>query len=299
MRFQMRQPASHVIPFPASIMTVSIRHQQINSALNARLHEEFTREGYWLHLENKFHWTLTTRNLIAWDLFHTLLNNQLHRPHQQLIKHSVGWLPTGSEVHRHNPLEEHRCPHCKTVFENNAHLLRCPHPDRASKMHQFLSITMNNFYHTSNTAQPIRDLISQSLLQWFRNPAIAHRFPRTHPLCRASTQQQAIGWQHFMHGRIATAIIDYQEQYHRDRDSPANDTGQAWAKKLIHKLRGHFHEVWQFRCDERHKLDQSKVSKQHTFRVHGRVRACYAALPDLPIAIRSHHYFTKKRLTYN
>jgi hypothetical protein len=269
MLFEMRQPASHVIPFPASIVNVSVGKQQINSALNTLLHEELTREGCWQCLESKFHWTPTTRKLIAWDLFRKLPNNQHHKPHQQLIKRSVGWLPTGCEVHRHDSLEEHRCPHCKTEPEKNAHLLRCPHPDRVSKRNQFLSTTMNNFQHTSNTAQPIRELISQSLLQWFRNPAIAHRFSCTHPLFRASTHQQAIGWQHFLHGRMATAIIEHQEKCCRDRDSPANDTGQAWAKKLIHKLWGHFHEVWQFRCDERHKPDQSKVSKQRTFRVHG------------------------------
>ena len=118
------------------------------------------------------------------------------------------------------------------------------------------------FYHTSNTAQPIRELISQNLIQWFRNPAIAHRFPRNHPLFRASTHQQAIGWQHFLHERIATDIINYQEKYYRDRDNPATDTGNAWATKLIHKLWEHFHAVWKFRCEERHKLDTHRVSKQ-------------------------------------
>jgi hypothetical protein len=151
---------------------------------------------------------------------------------------------------------------------------------------------MNNFYHTSNTAQPIRELISQNLLQWFRNPSVHHKLPRNHPLFQASIQQQAIGWQHFLRGRIATTIIEYQEQYYRDRESDANHTGQAWAKKLIRKLWGHFHDVWKVRCDERHKLDKNKVSKQHTHRVHGRARACYAALPEMPLAIRSHHYFT-------
>jgi hypothetical protein len=58
--------------------------------------------------------------------------------------------------------------------------------------------------------------------------------------------QQAIRWQHFLHGPTATAVIKHQEKHCRDRESPANDTGQAWAKKLIHKLCGHFHEVWQF-----------------------------------------------------
>jgi hypothetical protein len=122
--------------------------------------------------------------------------------------------------------------------------------------------------------------------------AYPKRFPRTYPLFRASIQQQAIGWQHFLKGRIATSIIDYQEQYYRAREHPT-DTGQAWAKKLIQQLWGHFFDIWKFRCDERHRLDTSKVSKQHAHRVHGRVRACYASLPNIPMTIRSLHYFTK------
>ena len=35
---------------------------------------------------------------------------------------------------------------------------------------------------------------------------------------RAATHQHAIGWQHFLRGRIANSIIEYQEKYHRDRE---------------------------------------------------------------------------------
>ena len=292
MRFQMRQPAHTVIPFPASTVNIYIRNQVITSSLNTRLHEELTCADYWDYLESKYNWTTATRKLIAWEIFHKLLSRQLNKPHQQLLKYSIDWLPTGHEVHRHNPLEEHRCPHCKTVYEKNAHLLRCPHPIRLAQRTRFLSVTLHNFFHTSNTAQPIRELISKSLLQWFRDPTSNLRFPRTHSMHRAATHQQAIGWQHFLRGRIATSIIDFQETYHRDREHDDKHTGHAWAKKLINTLWGHFHAVWKLRCDERHKLDTDNVSKQHTFRVHGRARACYAALPDMPLAIRSHHYFT-------
>jgi hypothetical protein len=132
MRFQMQGPASSVVPFPASIVNTCIQHQLMHSSLNSLLHEELTQADYWTYLEEKFHWTTTTRQLIDWNLYHKLLNNQPHKHHQQLIKYSVEWLPTGYEVHRNNVLEEHRCPHCKTVFERNAHLLRCPHPERAA-----------------------------------------------------------------------------------------------------------------------------------------------------------------------
>jgi hypothetical protein len=92
MQFQMTKPASHVILFTASIVNVYVRQQLINSLLNSILHKEFTPNGYWEYLEEKFQWTPTTRKLIAWTLFHTLLNNQPHKQHQQLIKYSVDWL---------------------------------------------------------------------------------------------------------------------------------------------------------------------------------------------------------------
>ena len=68
-----------------------------------------------------------------------------------------------------------------------------PTPTRLAQGTQFLSVTLHNFFHTSNTAQPIRELISTSLLQWFRDPTSNLRSPHTHSMHRAATHQQAIG----------------------------------------------------------------------------------------------------------
>ena len=83
-------------------------------------------------------------------------------------------------------------------------------------------------------------------------------------MSRASAHQQAIRWQHFLQCPIANTNIDNQEQYYRDRESHLRHTGQARAKKLMHKLLwGLFHGVWKLCCDEHHQLSTSKVSKTH------------------------------------
>jgi hypothetical protein len=107
MRFKIPSPATHVIPFPASVANVHVRQQLISSSLNTLLHAERTRTGCWKHSQEKFNWTPTTRKLIAWDICHKHLNDQPNKQHQQLIKHSVEWLPTGYKTHQHNPLEDH------------------------------------------------------------------------------------------------------------------------------------------------------------------------------------------------
>ena len=161
---------------------------------------------------------------------------------------------------------------------------------------RFLTVHLNNFYHRSNTAQPIRSLISQSIIQWFHQPESPHRRPRNDPLFRESKHQADIGWQNFLRGHIATSIIDYQEAYFRARERPEEETGQLWAGKLIVTLWSYFFDIWKLRCDKRHELDKDNVSKQHTFRLHARARAVYTSIPNLPAAIRSLHWFD---LTYD
>jgi hypothetical protein len=143
----------------------------------------------------------------------------------------------------------------------------------------------------SNTAQPLYELISQNLIQWFQNPHQPHEMAPTHPLKQASLEQQAIGWQHFLWGRIATSIIQYQEEYYRARECPVTDTDQAWAKKLIKTLWAHFLTVWKLQCDKHPALDTNRVSTQHTHWVHTRARTIYAALNQLPASTRLSHFF--------
>jgi hypothetical protein len=291
MRHEMNEPASQVILFPASPVSVYIQYQLISSSLDTRLHEMFTIDDYWVYLQDKYHWTEPTRKLIAWELFHKMLKKQPALQHKQLMKYVNSWLPTGHYNHRHDKLEDHRCPHCYTVHEKDQHLLRCPHPSREAKRQHFLTVSLNNFFHTSNTAQPLRSLISQNIIQWLRHPNRPLPNPRNNPLHREAKHQQAIGWQHFLQGRIAQSILDYQEKYYRDRERDETDTGESWAKRLISKLWAHFFEVWKIRCDKRHELDENRVSIQHTARVHARTRAIYAVLDQLPAETRSSHYF--------
>jgi hypothetical protein len=148
---------------------------------------------FWKCIEQKCQWTATTRKLMSWPIFFAALKKQTTTlKHQQLLKHFHGWLPTGHEVHRHNNPEDHRCPHCRRVHEKNPHILRCPHPDRHALQTRFLTVHLNNFYHRSDTAQPIRRLISQSLIQWFNQPGTPHRRPRGDPLRSGGTRARAV-----------------------------------------------------------------------------------------------------------
>jgi hypothetical protein len=290
----MTQPADMVIHFPTSVVNIYIRNQHISASLQTVLANQYNSDNYWAYIETKFQWTTQTRKLIEWDIYHTTLKAQPTLQHKQLLKYISNWLPTGREMHRNDENEDHRCPHCHTIQETNQHILRCPHPERRVKREHFLRVTLNILYHKSNTTQPLRELISQNLLQWFQSPTRPHHVGRTHPLYHASIEQQRIGWQQFLRGHIAESLVNYQEQYYRERERPATETGEKWAKKMIQQVWAHFLDVWKLRCAKRHEIDKNRVSRQHTHKVQARTHAIYAVLHQLPGATRSSHYFDKE-----
>jgi hypothetical protein len=232
MRHSMSVPANQVIAFPSSWVNVCLNNQHISSSLDRHLHEAHTMTRFWKCIEQKYQWTATTRKLISLPIFFATLKKQTTLKHQQLLKYFYGWLPKGHEVHRHNNLEDHRCPHCRTVHEKNPHILRCPHPDRHALQTRFLTVHLNNFYHRSNTAQPIRMLISQSLMQWFNQPGTPHRRPRSDPLHHASQHQVAIGWNNFLSGHVSKNIIDFQESYRTE--GPRVPRGEPKGPSIAH-----------------------------------------------------------------
>jgi hypothetical protein len=104
---EMIQLATKVIIFPASEVNVYIHNQHISSSLQSILATKYNTEDYWAYLEEKFNWTTSTYNLIAWDSYHKTLKMQPTQQHKQLMKYLHNWLSTGHEAHRNDENEDH------------------------------------------------------------------------------------------------------------------------------------------------------------------------------------------------
>jgi hypothetical protein len=67
---------------------------------------------------------------------------------------------------------------------------------------------------------------------------------------------------------------------------------------MIQKVWAHFFDIWNLRCDKRHRLDLHRVSQQHTHRVHTRTQAIYAVIEQLPpTETQASPYFDKELVT--
>lgn len=135
------------------------------------------------------------------------------------MKYTNGWLPTGHFVvaHRHDKHDNYPCPHCDTVHEKDQHLLQCPHLALKAKRQQFPTVTSTKFCYTSNTAQLLRALISQNIIQWLCcNPNSTDRFalPGLPILFTAncSTSRRSAGNSHFL-GDLILSCVEYCVEY--------------------------------------------------------------------------------------
>jgi hypothetical protein len=115
-------------------------------------------------------------------------------------------------------------------------------------------------------AQPIRTLISQSLIQGSDNQVHLIDCPATHhSSVPHSSKSLLVGRTFAVDTSLSPSLITKKACF-RARERPAEETGLLWAGNLIKTLWTFFFDTWKLRSDERHAQDEDHTSKQHTFR---------------------------------
>jgi hypothetical protein len=105
------------------------------------------------------------------------------------------------------------------------------------------------------------------------------------------------GTTHFIASRLINKRSDGNIFYKAASPSPSSITKKSTAeienapRSRPAEPGARILEVWKLRCDERHALDEDRVSRQHTSRVHARTRAIYDVLDQLLAEIRANHCF--------
>ena len=72
----------------------------------------------------------------------------------------------------------------------------------------------------------------------------------------AIQEQDRIGWEHFLLGRISTKIRDYQQRHYEHQNS--KKTGSAWCSKLINQLWLMLWKMW----EHRNHINNSTITPQ-------------------------------------
>ena len=277
-----------VVPFdPLSYVMLSIKGRAVTrnleSAIRLQQHINPIRKYY----RKRFQWDSTTLDDIDWDLFSTAYSKF---PRTRTFFSKLGWklLPIGTRLHKRTPSYDHRCPSCHQDFETDDHIFQCSHSLRAQwrdKLLHKISDTFGSYLDSSLLA-----LIHLGLNSFFTNtlPIYSERFPRGYsstPYNELIQQQTAIGWDHFIRGKLSPEWASLQ--YYISKREGTLKESEGWTLKLIKLMANSSFQLWEIRNGCRHGIDEVTQQQSKRDQAH-RELCCLYALREQVLPQDSH-----------
>jgi hypothetical protein len=177
------------------------------------------------------------------------------------------------------------CPECGIEGEDITHLFRCNSAKR-NKIKQNMFDALQAHMLKTATPQHLSQSIIYQLRQWFQIPLADEDTPDVPGneidslLQNALSEQNAIGWDQFLLGRISKKwgeIINMSENKnteaqngHQQRNQQRNVTAESWGVKVLTIIWTHLLEIWSARnsCvhgdtkEEQHTILKQKLLKR-------------------------------------
>ena len=210
--------------------------------------------------------------IIDFDAFSRYMKSLPNQRRTNVIKYIHNWQNTGrqkqnflrakkKDIDDDEAWETTKCPHRCGKLETEQHYLKCTAcPHHQNKRHHLLGL--KNWMTKSLTLLPLQILLLRALTDWLHGRQV-----RTHDIKETDTchisikealaEQELIGWNHFLKGRISKKWAIIQNNCYarmRQRSESNNLTpiltyldGKWWTKKLIAHTIYMCLNLWQIR----------------------------------------------------
>jgi hypothetical protein len=191
----------------------------------------------------KYKWTKSIFNLIDWELHSQVLSSNRHRNIFNL-KYVHFWLPVAS--HGSMTPQSPTCLRCNTHHESQVHWYQCSF-DTEFRLHH-LNLTIK-FLESSDLHTHLQQLV---LLHMYQIPGPQHQ-----SVLLVEAHQSAIGWDHFLRGRIASTWTSTQNKLQK------SNTGTNTMSKVLSHIFQTMHEFWIKRNQDTHGNSNTTIRDRH------------------------------------
>ena len=171
-----------------------------------------------------------------------------------LTKHCAKQCGVGQCLLRRKHQAHDRCPRCDATEEDTTHVVQCP----ARSAHNTWTKAMTHLEDwmlNQDTNPQLLQILTERLSGWQAKDPL-QPLATTARLRDAIQEQDQIGWEHFLLGRISTKIRDFQQRHYEHQNS--KKTGSAWCSKLINQLWLVLWKMW----DHRNHINTSTITPQ-------------------------------------
>ena len=270
-----------------------INNQRVTENVDGNIQDHIHAQALFRHLVGKNYVSAEAISLISWKA--------LDKAHKSLerarfiwaVKYASRFLPTGNHCFRQGTWDSALCPLCKTETETNTHIMQCQCPvatmERHTKLYDLYQWMIDNHGDPHIAQTIIYTLINGSQTKFVDMiPTAASSAIRI-----AAQDQDCIGWDNLLVGRIASSWVVAQQQYHECTSSNPNEFhGITWMGRFISKLYEAVHAVWMYRNGIVHECVEEKLNQQELRKLHAEIDRLYALGPS---AVRHNHrcFFTE------
>ncbi len=176
---------------------------------------------------------------VDWDANRDALNNAPVLFSLWATKHVSGFCGVGRKMHQRGEWENAKCHSCEEESETTFHLYVCPHEDRVDAWTE----AVDGFEAWMEEVQTHPDII-YCVTHTLRARSPDHLFMAysSDATREAAIEQDAIGWNNFVEGRVSTKWRELQGDYYLQVG--AKRTTRKWAEGLVCNLLALVHKQW-------------------------------------------------------
>jgi len=262
----------------ASKVSITIHNQRVHTNMNHIIAHAYHMPKLRDYILERTGWTTDIFNSVDWDVTELYMKSLPDTTRTNAVKFIHDWQNTGKQNQQFQEAEDEKhdahkqytdvhtlCPYKCGMLETPLHYLHCISTN-ATQATGVLIQDIKTILQQEHTAMPIYQAIVTHLIATLSNtPPPAHITPTTltpldtiiHDAVRA---QDAIGWSHFLKGRISTHWSKAQDAYYTQRTDidRRKYTILRWKKRLLHAVIGGCIKCWDKRNTELHG-DQAPV----------------------------------------
>jgi hypothetical protein len=271
----------HITPEPSHISHWQLAHQgtpilvKLQDNIRLRIQEYDAFE----------YWTETNYNTVDDQAFHTIhwealgkamASSTLYK-RQFIAKHATGHCGVGKMMKRWGFRQNDRCPRCNRSNETALHVLTCQHATAKETWDEELK-RFQEWLGQQKTDPAIISALLTNLRKWRKSGGIFGHHYYDKPIRTAIKEQNKIGWDHFMLGRISQQWKTIQGQFYKRLN--LKKTGGTWACELIKEIWRIHWTIWNQRNETLHATGNHNVlgTKEYEKEIKKEIQEGYAFL---------------------
>lgn len=197
--------------------TLYINSKEVNADIKLELHNASHTPTLREFLRKKYNWDSKTIQLIDWEVHHHAIKTFKSTQRKTLLQVIHRWLPTNSHPALSNPLTS-ICPLCHIHLETNDHFLICTHEYYTKSWEADILI-----WHTKVQELNLDPILAYYIILTLTQLQLFTSIDNIE-FCegvykKLYFEQNTIGWQQVLFGRLSTTWVDIQNDYLQESTS--------------------------------------------------------------------------------